>query len=224
MTATKEILDLNRFDPQAMSAIDGDLGREGGKTSGALSGHRPFCSTSARSRWCVPRAPTCTMPSGRRYLDVYNNVPSVGHCHPRVVDAIAKQAGVLNIHTRYLNARGRNLRRAAARHLSRPLWQCRLHLHRQRKQRSGHAHRPDSDRRRRIRRHRGGLSRQHRAGDRNLAIVPAASQARRLRAPRSGPANALAAGGDVGAAFAAEVEKAIAIAQGVRPRLCRPDR
>ena len=26
---------------------------------------------------------------GRRMLDCYNNVPSVGHCHPRVVDALA---------------------------------------------------------------------------------------------------------------------------------------
>jgi 4-aminobutyrate aminotransferase-like enzyme len=40
---------------------------------------------------------------GRRYLDAYNNVPVVGHCHPRVVDAIARQAGLLNVHTRYLH-------------------------------------------------------------------------------------------------------------------------
>ncbi|MDE3120493.1 MAG: aspartate aminotransferase family protein [Paracoccaceae bacterium] len=40
---------------------------------------------------------------GRRYLDCYNNVPHVGHCHPRVVEAIARQAGVLNTHTRYLH-------------------------------------------------------------------------------------------------------------------------
>lgn len=39
---------------------------------------------------------------GRRYLDAYNNVASVGHCHPRVVEAIAAQAAVLNTHTRYL--------------------------------------------------------------------------------------------------------------------------
>jgi 4-aminobutyrate aminotransferase-like enzyme len=38
---------------------------------------------------------------GRRYLDCYNNVPHVGHCHPRVVAAIAAQAAVLNTHTRY---------------------------------------------------------------------------------------------------------------------------
>ena len=41
--------------------------------------------------------------AGRRYLDMYNNVPHVGHCHPKVVEAISRQAGVLNTHTRYLH-------------------------------------------------------------------------------------------------------------------------
>jgi len=40
---------------------------------------------------------------GRRYLDVYNNVPHVGHCHPRVVEALTRQASMLNVHTRYLH-------------------------------------------------------------------------------------------------------------------------
>lgn len=40
---------------------------------------------------------------GRKYLDCYNNVPHVGHCHPRVVEAIARQASMLNTHTRYLH-------------------------------------------------------------------------------------------------------------------------
>ncbi|SDX90371.1 aspartate aminotransferase family protein [Citreimonas salinaria] len=40
---------------------------------------------------------------GRRYLDCYNNVPHVGHCNPRVVEAICRQAGTLNTHTRYLH-------------------------------------------------------------------------------------------------------------------------
>ncbi|MGB6489626.1 MAG: aspartate aminotransferase family protein [Steroidobacteraceae bacterium] len=39
---------------------------------------------------------------GRRYLDAYNNVPVVGHCHPAVVQAIREQTGILNTHTRYL--------------------------------------------------------------------------------------------------------------------------
>jgi len=37
------------------------------------------------------------------YLDVYNNVPSAGHCHPKVVEAVTKQAAILNTHTRYLD-------------------------------------------------------------------------------------------------------------------------
>ena len=40
---------------------------------------------------------------GADYLDAYNNVPSVGHAHPRVVAAIAEQAARLNTHTRYLS-------------------------------------------------------------------------------------------------------------------------
>lgn len=39
---------------------------------------------------------------GRRYLDAYNNVPVVGHCHPYIVDRMTRQAGTLNTHTRYL--------------------------------------------------------------------------------------------------------------------------
>ena len=41
--------------------------------------------------------------NGKRYLDCYNNVAHVGHCHPRVVAAIAGQAAVLNTHTRYFH-------------------------------------------------------------------------------------------------------------------------
>ncbi len=40
---------------------------------------------------------------GRRYLDAYNNVPHVGHCHPVVAEAIARQARLLNTNTRYLS-------------------------------------------------------------------------------------------------------------------------
>jgi 4-aminobutyrate aminotransferase-like enzyme len=41
-------------------------------------------------------------PDGRAYLDVYNNVASVGHCHPHVVAALARQSAILNTHTRYI--------------------------------------------------------------------------------------------------------------------------
>ncbi|MEI8411341.1 MULTISPECIES: aminotransferase class III-fold pyridoxal phosphate-dependent enzyme [unclassified Kribbella] len=40
---------------------------------------------------------------GRRYLDAYNNVPVVGHAHPAVVQAISRQAAVLNLNSRYLH-------------------------------------------------------------------------------------------------------------------------
>ena len=40
--------------------------------------------------------------SGKRYLDAFNNVPHVGHCHPRIVEAIAQQTAQLNTNTRYL--------------------------------------------------------------------------------------------------------------------------
>lgn len=40
---------------------------------------------------------------GRRYVDMYNNVPCVGHCHPHVVEAMQAQAATLNVHSRYLH-------------------------------------------------------------------------------------------------------------------------
>jgi len=41
--------------------------------------------------------------TGRRYIDAYNNVPHVGHCHPRVVAAGQRQMALLNTNTRYLS-------------------------------------------------------------------------------------------------------------------------
>lgn len=40
---------------------------------------------------------------GRAYLDAYNNVASLGHCHPAVVDAISRQVSRLATNTRYLH-------------------------------------------------------------------------------------------------------------------------
>jgi 4-aminobutyrate aminotransferase-like enzyme len=40
---------------------------------------------------------------GRRYVDMYNNVPCVGHAHPRIVEAMARQQATLNTHSRYLS-------------------------------------------------------------------------------------------------------------------------
>jgi murein DD-endopeptidase MepM/ murein hydrolase activator NlpD len=40
---------------------------------------------------------------GRAYLDCFNNVCHLGHAHPEVVEAIARQAALLNTNTRYLH-------------------------------------------------------------------------------------------------------------------------
>jgi len=41
--------------------------------------------------------------SGKKYLDVYNNVPVAGHCHPRIVASLTNQASKLNVHSRYVS-------------------------------------------------------------------------------------------------------------------------
>lgn len=41
--------------------------------------------------------------TGRAFLDGVNNICHVGHCHPRVVEALSRQAGILNTNTRYLH-------------------------------------------------------------------------------------------------------------------------
>jgi 4-aminobutyrate aminotransferase-like enzyme/Ser/Thr protein kinase RdoA (MazF antagonist) len=41
--------------------------------------------------------------TGRRFLDAYNNVPHIGHCHPAVAAAAERQMNILNTNTRYLH-------------------------------------------------------------------------------------------------------------------------
>lgn len=40
---------------------------------------------------------------GRRYVDMYNNVPCVGHGNAEVAEAVARQQATLNVHSRYLH-------------------------------------------------------------------------------------------------------------------------
>src|SRR5579872_2683818 len=42
-------------------------------------------------------------PEGHRYLDIYNNVVSLGHCHPAVTEAICRQVNTHATNTRYLH-------------------------------------------------------------------------------------------------------------------------
>jgi 4-aminobutyrate aminotransferase-like enzyme/Ser/Thr protein kinase RdoA (MazF antagonist) len=62
-----------------------------------LSYDRPLHLVRGRGAWMFAA-------DGRAYLDAYNNVPVVGHAHPRVVDAVARQAALLNTNTRYLHS------------------------------------------------------------------------------------------------------------------------
>lgn len=100
--ATKEILDLNRFDATRTEGFSPELAERVAKRQAAFGAssvlfyEQPIEMVRARGAYMYDTG-------GRQYLDVYNNVPSVGHCHPRVVEAIARQVGELNIHTRYLN-------------------------------------------------------------------------------------------------------------------------
>ena len=62
----------------------------------SLSYAEPIEMASASGVWM-------TDTSGRRYLDMYNNVVCLGHSHPRVTSAVARQWRVLNTNLRYLH-------------------------------------------------------------------------------------------------------------------------
>jgi 4-aminobutyrate aminotransferase-like enzyme len=67
-----------------------------GSALAPLSYRRPLYLVAGRGTWMYDDR-------GRAFLDAYNNVPVVGHAHPRVADAIARQAATLNTNTRYLH-------------------------------------------------------------------------------------------------------------------------
>jgi 4-aminobutyrate aminotransferase-like enzyme len=95
----KQILDMNAFDISKAELIDNELLRRRLNNTGALSVlfyQKPIEMRSASGVWM-------TSIDGTRYLDLYNNVPSVGHNHPVVVEAITQQLSQLNTNTRYLN-------------------------------------------------------------------------------------------------------------------------
>ncbi len=62
----------------------------------SISYDQPLHIIRGRGPWLFDSA-------GRRYLDCVNNVAHVGHCHPCVVEAISRQAALLNTNTRYLH-------------------------------------------------------------------------------------------------------------------------
>ena len=56
---------------------------------------RPVHAVRAEGVWIYE-------PDGRRLLDAYNNVPVVGHCHPRVAEAVVRQTRLAATNARYL--------------------------------------------------------------------------------------------------------------------------
>ena len=102
MTKARPILDMNAFDnhgPQKKDSPQTDLLGRRLRNVGAASVlfyRDPIEMVSASGCWM-------TAADGTNYLDFYNNVPSVGHCHPKVVSAMANQAARLNINSRYLH-------------------------------------------------------------------------------------------------------------------------
>lgn len=98
--AARQILDMNAFDANAgTGTVDPLLARRITNVGAAavLFYREPLEMVSASGSWM-------TAADGKRYLDFYNNVPSVGHTHPRVVAAVCEQIARININTRYLNS------------------------------------------------------------------------------------------------------------------------
>lgn len=97
-----QILALNAFDPGAARDLDATLGAR-------LDQRASLFGAASVLFYDKPlefvRGAGCRLyaADGTAYLDAYNNVPSVGHCHPHVVEAVSRQLAELNIHNRYLH-------------------------------------------------------------------------------------------------------------------------
>ena len=99
-------------DPNLIAQIPGGVtapaGRSGGEILEARRAHvGPSLSVSYRRPLTIVRGWMQHLfdADGRAYLDAVNNVPHVGHSHPRVVEAGQRQMAVLNTNTRYLHER-----------------------------------------------------------------------------------------------------------------------
>ena len=98
----KPILALNAFDLSRAHALGDELEgrvRQRAKLFGPASVlfyDKPLEFVRGSGCWLYDAG-------GSAYLDAYNNVPSVGHCHPHVVEAATRQLGRLNVHNRYLH-------------------------------------------------------------------------------------------------------------------------
>ena len=91
----------NAFDPESVPAVPA-------RTAELLTRREAVLSASYRLFYREPlevvRAEGAWLydSTGRPHLDMYNNVPAIGHAHPAVTEAVTRQLGRLNTHTRYL--------------------------------------------------------------------------------------------------------------------------
>jgi 4-aminobutyrate aminotransferase-like enzyme len=99
---SKPILDLNAFDMRDARELGGDLKAQVQRRTGAFGAASVLFYEKPLE---FVRGEACRLydATGVAYLDAYNNVPSVGHAHPRVVEATSRQLSRLNIHNRYLH-------------------------------------------------------------------------------------------------------------------------
>lgn len=101
MATRSTIMDTNSFRPEMAKDLD-PVTRELTEERGVLGpAYRLFYKKPVHL--VKGRGARLWDADGVEYLDVYNNVASVGHANPRVVEAITEQASLLNTHTRYLH-------------------------------------------------------------------------------------------------------------------------
>ncbi|PPC74272.1 aspartate aminotransferase family protein [Pokkaliibacter plantistimulans] len=104
MVTRSTIMDTNSFRAEHAEALTGDIRSLVEKRSRLLGDsyrlfyRNPVHLVRGERQYLWDAA-------GRKYLDVYNNVASIGHCHPAVIEAVHQQMSALNTHTRYLHER-----------------------------------------------------------------------------------------------------------------------
>lgn len=102
MVTRSTIMDTNSFRAEHAAALDAETRKLTDKRSQILGEsyrlfyRNPVHLVKGKGQYLWDAA-------GNQYLDVYNNVASIGHCHPAVIEAVNEQMQMLNTHTRYLH-------------------------------------------------------------------------------------------------------------------------
>ena len=101
MSTSSTIMDSNSFKAEGMASLDDATRRLCERRAVLGPSYRLFYQHPLNLvRGCGTRLYDA---SGTEYLDAYNNIPSLGHSHPAVQEAVSRQLGLINTHTRYLH-------------------------------------------------------------------------------------------------------------------------